>query len=84
MRDDVKSLNLRRIEYYTPYSRQVLPTHRKTVRMNLKLITKEDLLWKISGTEWYPREQDGITLKVTRAEWYHKGSNHTMKDIQGC
>jgi hypothetical protein len=56
MRDDVKSLNLRRIEYYTPYSRQVLPTHTKTVRMNPRLIAEEDLLWKISGTEWNPRE----------------------------
>jgi hypothetical protein len=59
MRDDVKGLNLRRIEYYTPYSRQVLPTHRKTVRMNPRLIAEEDYLWKITrnrmvsmGTEW--------------------------------
>jgi hypothetical protein len=66
MRDDVKGLNLRRIEYYTPYSRQVLPTHRKTVRMNPRLIAEEDLLWKIirnrmvsMGSEWL-LEQNGI------------------------
>jgi hypothetical protein len=38
-----KSLNIRRIGYYTPYSRQVLPKHRKTVRMDLKLSIEEDL-----------------------------------------
>jgi hypothetical protein len=73
MRDDVKGLNLRRIEYYTPYSRQVLPTHRKTVRMNPRLIAEEDLLWKITrnrmvsmGTEWYRKlEQNGIIKEVT-------------------
>jgi hypothetical protein len=41
------SLNLRRIEYYTPYSRQVLPTYRKTVRMNFKLSREEDSQWKM-------------------------------------
>jgi hypothetical protein len=46
MRDDVKGLNLRRIEYYTPYSRQVLPRRRNTTRMNPKLSVEEDLLWE--------------------------------------
>jgi hypothetical protein len=41
------SPDLRRIEYYTPYSRQVLPTYRKTVRMNLKLSMEEDSQWKM-------------------------------------
>jgi hypothetical protein len=54
--DDVKSLNFRRIEYCTPYSRQVLPTHRKIVRMNPRLIVEEDSQWKITGTEWNPQE----------------------------
>jgi hypothetical protein len=56
MRDNVKSLSLRRIEYYTPYSRKVLPTHRKTVRMNPRLIAEEDSLWKTTGTKWNPWE----------------------------
>jgi hypothetical protein len=41
------SLNPRKIVYYTPYSRQVLPTHRKTVRMGLKLSMEEDSQWKM-------------------------------------
>jgi hypothetical protein len=46
MRDDVKGLNLRSIEYYTPYSRQVLPRCRNTTRMNPKLSVEEDFLWE--------------------------------------
>jgi hypothetical protein len=62
------------------------------MRMNPKPTVEEDLLWK----RFYqhgktPREQNGIskeeillTWNVTRIEGYHKGSNHKMKDIQGC
>jgi hypothetical protein len=41
------SLNLRRIEYYTPYSRKVMPKRRNTIRMNPKPTIEEDLLWKM-------------------------------------
>jgi hypothetical protein len=70
------SLNLRKIVYYTPYSRQVLPKHRKTVRMNLKITVEEDSLWKVyinmedyknrmvTRTEWYPREHNGKITKI--------------------
>jgi hypothetical protein len=75
------SLNLRKIRCYTPYNRQVLPTRRKTVRMNSKLIVEEDLQWKmfykhgrITEIEWYHK---------FRIEWYHKRRNYKMKDLQG-
>jgi hypothetical protein len=42
----LSSLNPRKIEYYTPYSRQVLPKHRKMVRMDFKLSVEDGLLWK--------------------------------------
>jgi hypothetical protein len=58
--------NLRKIKYYTPYNRQVLPTRRNTVRRNPKLTTEGDLQWKMftnmdntTGTEWL-LEQNGI------------------------
>jgi hypothetical protein len=70
MRDDVKSLNLRRIEYYTPYSRQVLPTHRKMVRMNPRLMLKKTCYGRLQEqnsihgnrmvSHWRLPEQNGI------------------------
>jgi hypothetical protein len=41
------SLDPRKIGYYTPYNRQVLPRHRNTVRMNSKLTVEEDSQWKM-------------------------------------
>jgi hypothetical protein len=41
------SHNPRKIEYYTPSSRQVLPKHRNMTRMNFKHFVEEDLLWKM-------------------------------------
>jgi hypothetical protein len=46
MRNNVVSLNPRKIAYYTPYSRQVVPKCRNTTRMNLKLSMEEDSQWK--------------------------------------
>jgi hypothetical protein len=59
------SLNLRRIAYYIPYSRQVLPKHRKIVRMNPKLNAEEDSQWKIFLSTWIiPWEQnDTLNMK---------------------
>jgi hypothetical protein len=68
------SLNLRRIRYYTPYNRQVLPKHRNMVRMNPKLTVEEDLPWK------EPYQPGELRLP----ESAHKGRNHKMKDNQGC
>jgi hypothetical protein len=42
------SLDLRKIGYHTPYSRQVMPKHRNTVRMNHKLTVEEDMQRKKS------------------------------------
>jgi hypothetical protein len=42
------SLDLRKVEYYTTYNRQVLPTRRNTIRMNSKLTVEEDLQRKKS------------------------------------
>jgi hypothetical protein len=54
------SLNLRKIRYYTLYSRQVLPKRRNTTRMNSKLTIEEDSQWRMfinmdntTGTELY-------------------------------
>jgi hypothetical protein len=40
------SLNPGKIEYYTSYRRQVLPTRRKMVRMGLEPSMEEDSQWK--------------------------------------
>jgi hypothetical protein len=55
-----KSPNLRKIEYYTPYSRQVLPKRRKMVRMNFQLSMEEDLQWKMYTNMEELQEQNGI------------------------
>jgi hypothetical protein len=67
------SLNPRRIAYYTPYSRQVLPKHRNTARMNPKLSVDEDLLWKM----YFSMEDYKNRMVSTRTEWY----NHKMKNF---
>jgi hypothetical protein len=64
------SLNLRRIAYYAPYNRQVLLTHRNTVRLNHKLTAEEDMQRKKS----YQHGELRLTRKCSkRKEPYDEG-----------
>jgi hypothetical protein len=67
--------NLRKIACYIPYSRQVLPKCRKTVRMNFRLSIEEDSQWKMvinmdntTGTEWKEHWDRMVSWKVTKIE----------------
>jgi hypothetical protein len=72
-------LNPRKIACYTPYSRQVLPKHRKMVRMNFKHFVEEDLLWKMfinmkgykhrMVSHWRLPEQNGISKEEILLSW---------------
>jgi hypothetical protein len=65
-------LNPRKIEYYTPYSRQVLPKRRKAVRMNFQLSGEEDSQWKM-----YINMEDYKNKMVP--PWNVVGQNGIMK-----
>jgi hypothetical protein len=67
------NLNLRRIAYYIPYSRQVLPKRRNIVRMNLKPSVEEDSQMedvqqpgRILEENGIPKEEILLTWKVTK------------------
>jgi hypothetical protein len=56
------------------------------VRMNVKHFVEEDLLWKMYiNMKGYKNRMvsQGRLLEWNGIEWYHKGSNHKMKNIQG-
>jgi hypothetical protein len=58
-----------------PYREPVWPKHRFTVRMNHKLTIEEDVMEGVPPTWRTPFDPKKIA---------HQGSNHKMKDLQGC
>jgi hypothetical protein len=58
------SLNPRKIACYIPYSRQVLPKRRNTVRMDLKLTIEEYSQWKMYYNMEGLQEQIGRITEI--------------------
>jgi hypothetical protein len=61
-RDDIESLNLRRIRYYTLYNEPVWPSRKTTVRVIHKLTVEEGrkkriYLIKLNDHEWMQKEE---------------------------